>query len=171
MKTVTIESVNYKIVEYTKKCKYIKTMLFTFRIDNKDYPVLITNLEKSIFHFTVPFCNKPFGISSFKYLNEKSKFYEIGFLCRAYTNYTFEVGTYKDTFINEEIERLIIEGLNEDRKVTEISDVIYQDDFSWINFHSDAEFEEYKVKLINYYACQIRKNKISKLNEISQDAE
>ena len=75
MKTVTIESVNYKIVEYTKKCKYIKTMLFTFRIDNKDYPVLITNLEKSIFHFTVPFCNKPFGISSFKYLNEKSKFY------------------------------------------------------------------------------------------------
>lgn len=168
MKTVTIESVNYKIVEYTKKCKYIKTILVTFRIDNKDYEVTITNLEKSTFYFTVPFCNKPFGIASFKYLDDKSKFYEIEFLCRGYTNYTFEVGTYKDTMINEDIERFILEELNKYRKVTEISDEIYQDAFSWIKFKSNKEFETYKVNLINYYASQIRKNKLSNLDIISK---
>jgi len=167
MKTVTIQSVKYKIVDYTTKSKYIKTMIFTFQIDNKEFDVKITDLEKYAFSLVVPHTDLCYNITKFKSLDDNTKIKRIDILCRACTNYSFEVSTYKDFIFNENVEESINQKVTLKCCVEEISRDLSIDNFKFINFESNSEFELFKIKLIHYYANQERVKKLKSLYTIT----
>ena len=169
MKTVTIQSVIYKIVDYTPRRKYIKTIIFTFQIDNKEFDVKITNLDKHASRVFIPFSNESYYIPDFKSIDNKRRINELDFLCRAFTNYSFEVGTYKNLIFHKYLEDLIIEKISLKYSVEKISRNLYSCFFDFVNFESDSDFEIFKTKLIHYYANQERVTKLKNLNHIANN--
>src|SRR5665647_1532565 len=97
MKEVKVESIKYKITGYTKMSNKVKSVTLTFKIDNKDYDIILGKLYLlNKFIGAIPFSEKYFRQKYFRNYDKDEQISTLNDFCRVFTNYSFNVGTYND---------------------------------------------------------------------------
>jgi len=167
MKKVTIESVTYEILMYTIRFNNIKKIKFTFKIDSKNYDVILDNLDKERLFFSIPFTHRSYDVPCFKKKTQEEQIFEIDFLCRGFTNYSFNVTDYRDYIFRESLEKSILNHIKKKESSQHINYIFLQSDFQYMNFKNDYEKEDFMRNIINYYRHKERREKLKKLSLIA----
>jgi len=110
MKITKIENVAYKVTEFTPRSKKIKSLIFTFTLEGKDYDVKLMNLNKLVFRFGIPFNYKLIGIEDFIKLTLREQYNELDKIQRGYTLYEIEVGQYGNSLIDLRFEHIFMDA-------------------------------------------------------------
>ncbi len=126
MKNVKITNATFKVVEFTKRTKKVKSVEITITYDNAgSYTRLIENLDKYQFQYRIPFTMLEQGFTNFSKGTPEKQLEVLTNMCNKLIDKEVEVGNIGVRYIDLEVESTIRENDKVGRNIFNIPSYCY----------------------------------------------